>query len=133
MKLENIFGKIMNQSEIFKMAHRNTKKAFEDGRAEGDYMAIFSVYLTRAYMYNNQIKADFVEYKAAKNRPEYILDVPVWLLSKNLDQQEMQAMDTAYTSETVRETPKAKLIAFSTDFGRITCWVPKSVIKKHVA
>ncbi len=127
--LENMFGKVMNQSAIFKLAHKWTRNAFTKGGATGDYIAIFSEYLSLAYTRNNSIKADYAEYKAAKSRPQYIQDVPVWLLSKNLDQQEMQAMDTAYSRETVRETAKAMLIRFSTDFGNIQCWVPKSVIK----
>ena len=128
--LENMFGKVLDQAGIFKQAHQWTRKAFEDGRAEGSYQAWFSEFLRRSYARNNSIKDDYKEYKECRNRPDYIEDVPTWLLSKNLDQQEWQAVQTAYASETVRETLKAKLIAFSTDFGRITCWVPKSVIRK---
>ena len=130
--LENLFGKVLDQSGIFKLAHKWTKQAFKDGRAEGDYLAIFSEYLRRAYSHNESTKADYEEYKNCRNRVDYIEDVPTWLLSENLSQQEFQAVQTAYTSQTVRETAKAKLIAFSTDFGRITCWVPKSVMKKVV-
>ncbi|HJE96305.1 MAG TPA: hypothetical protein K8V00_01675 [Ligilactobacillus acidipiscis] len=129
--LENLFGKALDQSGIFKLAHKWTRNAFKHG-AEGDYIAIFSEYLHLAYEHNDSIKADYEEYKNCRNRVDYIEDAPTWLLSENLSQQEYQAVQTAYTSETVRETVKAKLIAFSTDFGRITCWVPKSVIK-HAA
>ena len=129
-KLQNMFGKVLDQAGIFKQAHQWTKQAFKDGRAEGSYQAWFAEYLRRAYAHNTSIKADYTEYKACQNRPEYIQDVPVWLLSKNLDRQEMQAMDTAYDRETVRETAKAMLVRFLTDYGNITCWVPKSVIKK---
>lgn len=38
--------------------------------------------------------------------------VPVWLMEKNLDQ-----------------TEKALLLCFETDFGNITMWAPKSVVK----
>ncbi|MCQ2076373.1 MAG: hypothetical protein MJZ20_04965 [Bacteroidaceae bacterium] len=55
--------------------------------------------------------------------------VPEWLLYENLDIQERCAVDGAYRMYAKRETEKAVLIEFDTEFGYITMWAPKSVVK----
>jgi len=57
--------------------------------------------------------------------------IPNWLMKKNLNRQELMALDTATIADMVvaKETEKAKLFAWTTDFGRVTMWAPKSVLK----
>lgn len=55
--------------------------------------------------------------------------VPEWLMKKNLSQAEYDGAHQAYSVYAKRETAKAVLINFDTDFGKITMWAPKSVVK----
>lgn len=55
--------------------------------------------------------------------------VPEWLMQKNLSQAEYDGAHQAYSVYASRETAKAVLINFDTDFGKITMWAPKSVVK----
>lgn len=55
--------------------------------------------------------------------------VPVWLMEKSLDPTELWGAQLAYNIEVERETEKALLLCFETDFGNITMWAPKSVVK----
>lgn len=60
-----------------------------------------------------------------------------WLAGKNLSQQEIQAINISNgslkdTYEVAKETEKAKLLQWDTDFGKVSMWAPKSVIDKQV-
>lgn len=55
--------------------------------------------------------------------------VPCWLMKKNLTQAEYDGAQQACEMYAKRETAKAVLINFTTDFGNITMWAPKSVVK----
>ena len=55
--------------------------------------------------------------------------VPEWLMKKNLSQAEYDGAHQAYGVYASRETAKAVLVNFDTDFGKITMWAPKSVVK----
>lgn len=55
--------------------------------------------------------------------------VPEWLMKKNLSQAEYDGAHQAYSVYASRETAKAVLVNFDTDFGKITMWAPKSVVK----
>ncbi|MEK1411294.1 hypothetical protein HCZ18_08090 [Limosilactobacillus fermentum] len=57
------------------------------------------------------------------------MGIPEWLMAKNLNQSENQGAHLAYSIYAKRETTKAVLINFTTDFGNITMWAPKSVVK----
>lgn len=64
--------------------------------------------------------------KQDKNRNYF--GVPDWILSENLNNEEYSAMQYATSMSVERETLKAELVSFDTDFGNITTWVPKSVL-----
>lgn len=55
--------------------------------------------------------------------------VPEWLMKKNLSQAEYDGAHQAYSVYASRKTAKAVLVNFDTDFGKITMWAPKSVVK----
>jgi hypothetical protein len=57
--------------------------------------------------------------------------IPNWLMQKNLTNQQLMALNTATVDDmvVVKETEKAKQFAWTTDFGRVTMWAPKSVLK----
>lgn len=57
------------------------------------------------------------------------MGIPEWLMAKNLNKSENQGAHMAYSIYAKRETAKAVLINFTTDFGNITMWAPKSVVK----
>lgn len=57
------------------------------------------------------------------------MGIPEWLMAKNLNQSENQGAHLAYSVYASRETAKAVLVNFDTDFGKITMWAPKSVVK----
>lgn len=57
------------------------------------------------------------------------MGIPEWLMAKNLNQSENQGAHLAYSIYAKRETAKAVLVEFATDFGNIDMWAPKSVVK----
>lgn len=62
--------------------------------------------------------------------PRYICGVPDWILSENFDEADNRAVRSfAYDAKIKRETEKAVLIQFITDFGSLFTWCPKSVFK----
>lgn len=67
------------------------------------------------------------------NGPEFLWingkGIPLWLMMKNLSQMEYQGAKLAYDMYAKRETEKAVLIHFDTDYGFIEMWAPKSVVK----
>ena len=51
-----------------------------------------------------------------------------WFLNKEFTQGERYAISTADDPSVVRETEKALLLKWKTEFGFIQHWVPKSVV-----
>lgn len=54
--------------------------------------------------------------------------IPGWVINKNLNSQESVSVKGADSCKVERETEKAILVSFDTDFGRVFLWSPKSVI-----
>lgn len=58
-----------------------------------------------------------------------IFGIPTWLIRKNLTNAEAYAvLNECYNMKVVRETEKAQLVEFSTNYGRVRMWTPKSVL-----
>ena len=56
--------------------------------------------------------------------------IPEWVLSKNFNSNELFAWHDETSDATIeRETEKAVLVSKSTEYGRLSTWVPKSVMK----
>lgn len=51
-----------------------------------------------------------------------------WFLDKNFDYYERQAYNTSFGFTVERETEKAVLIEIDGDYGKVTKWIPKSVL-----
>ncbi|TDM12646.1 hypothetical protein [Macrococcus bovicus] len=55
--------------------------------------------------------------------------VPEWIIRKNLTTEEAFAVINSYSQVTIRkETEKAVLVDFHTDWGHVSMWCPKSVM-----
>lgn len=56
--------------------------------------------------------------------------VPAWIVMKSLDQDRLYAVRAEGVNPTVaRETEKAVLLEWNTEFGKVSMWCPKSVLK----
>lgn len=65
--------------------------------------------------------------KLDTNEVKYI---PDWIVEKNLDQNQIYAVRAEGEDATAqRETEKAVLAAWTTEYGKVSLWVPKSVLK----
>ena len=58
--------------------------------------------------------------------------VPCWIVKKNLDQDKLYAVRAEGVNPTVaRETERAVLLEWDTEFGKVSMWCPKSVLKSE--
>ena len=80
-------------------------------------------------MYNKSIKRN-KGMKEMKNAIDYKNDkiaIPYWFISKNLTRTQSDAIiGERMTVE--KETEKAVLVKWNTDYGFVTLWTPKSII-----
>lgn len=132
----------MSKKNLMKQAHKLAKKIVEN---VGDYMIALKLALKKIWvmvkagrkkMSDTAFKSAVYELTHQKkdyNGPEFFWlgskGIPVWLMEKNLDQTELWGAQLAYNIGVERETEKALLLCFETDFGNITMWTPKSVVK----
>lgn len=67
---------------------------------------------------------------AAKNAPvRIIVSVAPWFLRKNFSQGQRYGIETCDNAVIKAETEKAYKLGFDTDFGYVTSWFPKSVLR----
>lgn len=97
--------KKINKSVLFKLAW-NLKKT--------------GVYNT----FSESLKAAWVSMKEAASK----IRVKSWFMQKNFTQNERYAIDCARSSSVQKETEKAVLVKWSTKFGSIDRWIPKSCL-----
>ncbi len=130
----------MSTKSLMKQAHKLAKEIVEK---VGDYMIALKLALKKIWamvkagrkrMSDSAFKSAVYELTHKQyNGPEFLWlgskGLPLWLMEKNLDQTELWGAQLAYNMYAKRETEKAALIVFETDFGNITMWAPKSVIK----
>lgn len=58
--------------------------------------------------------------------------VPAWIVEKNLDQDRFYAVRAEGVNPTLaRETEKAVLLEWDTEFGKVSMWCPKSILKSE--
>ena len=62
---------------------------------------------------------------------ERIRYIPEWFLSKNLDQQQLYATRVADNAYVTKETEKAFLANWDTEYGKVSTWVPKSLVSNE--
>lgn len=66
----------------------------------------------------------------AVNLDNEVKFIPEWIIEKNLDQNQIYAIRAeGEDASLVRETEKAILVAWFTEFGKVSMWCPKSVLK----
>ena len=58
--------------------------------------------------------------------------VPAWIVEKNLDQDRFYAVRAEGVNPSLaRETEKAVLLEWDTEFGKVSMWCPKSILKSE--
>jgi len=130
----------MTKRNMMKYAHQLAKKLVERTK---NYQIALSLALKEVWrqvkLYN---KKRFTKYSLAtaydrlvqpqmtgKNKEADVFGVPEWIIRKNLDVNEACAVINECDSmSVVRETEKAQLVKFSTNYGYVTMWTPKSVL-----
>jgi len=138
-KYEMLKGEIkMTKRNMMKYAHKLAKMLVEK---TGDYQIALSFALKEIWRqvkkYN---KKRFTKYSIATaydrivHRDKFtaqadVFGVPAWIIDKNLSRDEAYAvLNETSSMEVVRETAKAKLVKFDTNYGNVTMWTPKSVL-----
>lgn len=130
----------MSKKNLMKQAHKLAKELV---KKVGDYMVALKLALKKVWamakagrkkMSDSAFKEALYELTHKQyNGPEFFWlgskGIPLWLMDNNLDQSEMQGAMLAYNIYAERYTEKAVLVVFETDFGNITMWAPKSVVK----
>ncbi|WP_434716693.1 hypothetical protein [Lacticaseibacillus paracasei] len=127
----------MTKRNMMKAAHAIAKEIVEE---VGDYQIALSIALKEVWrqvkLYGKKRFGDVAVLTASQrlvtpkqDRNANIYGVPAWIIKKNLSQDEASAVlsRTAGIS-IVRETEKAQLVRFDTDFGNVEMWTPKSVL-----
>jgi|SRR5690625_413077 len=130
----------MTKRNMMRYAHEIAKRIVEDVE---DYQIALSLALKEIWRqvklydkkrftkYSLQTAADRITQPqmAFKEKETDIFGVPAWIIRKNLDSNQAYAvLNEANRMKTVRETEKAKLVEFDTNYGKITMWTPKSVL-----
>lgn len=126
----------MTKKNMMKHAHQLAKMLVEK---TGDYQIALSFALKEIWRqvkkYN---KKRFTKYSIATaydlHRDKFtaqadVFGVPAWIIEKNLSRDEAYAvLNEVRSMEVVRETAKAQLVKFNTNYGNVTMWTPKSVL-----
>lgn len=60
---------------------------------------------------------------------ERVLEVKQWFMNKNFSLNEQFIAENSYQNDVVKETEKAVQIKFSSDYGKMVKWVPKSCLQ----
>lgn len=123
-------------SKQMKFAHKVANKI---AKYVGDYAVALKLALKYVWgMVRNNAKrwgektVERVALTLLSPRVEPNIDgVPMWIIEKNLGDEEVSAIKSGCTFYVqTKETEKAIGGYFSTDFGRIYMWCPKSVLVK---
>src|SRR5699024_12833660 len=123
---------------MMRYAHQLAKMLVE--RTE-DYPMTLSLALTEVWRQVNLYgKKRFTKYSIANayarlvqpkvvNSKNDVHGVPAWIIKKNLSSEQAYAvLNECETMEVKRETEKAQLVEFNTQYGNIEMWTPKSVL-----
>ena len=132
--------KTMTKRNMMKYAHKIAKELVKDTK---NYQMALSLALKEIWrqvkLYN---KKRFTQYSLAtaydrirqpqmsgKGQQDDVYGVPAWVINNNLDSDESYAvLNECEGMSVVRETEKAQLVEFVTNYGKVTMWTPKSVL-----
>lgn len=127
----------MTKHNMMKAAHSIARESVDE---VGDYQIALSIALKevwrQAKLYGKKRFGDVAVLTASQrlvtpkeDRNANIYGVPTWIIKKNLSQDEASAvLSRTAGMSIVRETEKAQLVRFDTDFGNVEMWTPKSVL-----
>lgn len=127
----------MNRKEIMKSAHKIAKQLVKH---TGDYGIALSMAMKHVWnmakigvrQINDMGVQSAVANLTKQSQPKVVRNidgVPEWIIRKNLDDNQAYAVLNENNKTTiVRETEKAKLFKFDTEYGYIEMWSPKSVL-----
>lgn len=129
----------MTKKQMMVSAHKIAKQIV---KFVGDYMVALSLALKEVWRqvktYNKKRFGAEAIYSAAARltypkveakKDQNVDGVPAWIIRKNLSQNEAYAVLNECSGSTViRETEKAVLVSFDTEYGKIEMWSPKSVL-----
>ncbi|EGQ3505533.1 hypothetical protein [Staphylococcus pseudintermedius] len=128
----------MKKRHMMKSAHKIAKEIVF---LVGDYMIALKLALKEVWrLVKTYNKKRFTEIsifttaarlgtKKPENKGRFVGGVPEWIINKNLTTEEAYAvLNNGPQVSVTRETEKAVLVDFHTDFGHITMWCPKSVM-----
>lgn len=102
-----------------KVLFKNAWKFAKDGAKQfgGSAKEYFAAALKKAW----KLKREF-------ENPASSLEIKQWFVNKNFFGEEARIADYSYDRQIERETAKAVLIKFVSDYGTMTKWVPKSCL-----
>jgi len=133
----------MTKKNMMRYAHQLAKKLVKETE---NYQIALSFALKEIWrqvkLYN---KKRFTKYSIATafdriGNPNYrkmfdsntnsdVYGVPAWIIKNNLNNDESYAvLNECDSMSVVRETEKAQLVEFVTNYGKVTMWTPKSVL-----
>lgn len=129
----------MEKQEIMKKAHKIAKQMKVRTR---NYQIALSFALKLVWAdttkdwnmkeiaeYLNETRNEFNGVKVVETTQDLAnAEIPAWLIKKNLTSAEQSAINYGAEKTIKRETEKAVLFQFTTDFGTIEMWAPKSVL-----
>lgn len=127
----------MTKRNMMKYAHQLAKLLVEQ---TGDYQIALSFALKEVWrqvkLYDkkrftkNSIMSAYVRLRQPRrNNTRNVFGVPAWIIRKNLTNEEAYAvLNECDSMKVVRETEKAQLVEFDTNYGRVRMWTPKSVL-----
>ncbi len=128
----------MNKRHMMKSAHKIAKMI---KHLVGDYMIALKLALKEVWRlvktYDKKRFTEVAIYTTAvrlgterdKNQGRFVGGAPEWIIRKNLSQEEAYAvLNNGPNVSQKRETEKAVLLDFHTDWGHIQMWCPKSVM-----
>lgn len=127
----------MTKRNMMKYAHQLAKLLVEE---TGDYQIALSFALKEVWrqvkLYDkkrftkNSIMSAYVRLRhPRRNNNQNVFGIPTWIIRKNLTNEEAYAvLNECDSMKVVRETEKAQLVEFSTNYGLVKMWTPKSVL-----
>ena len=129
----------MTKKSMMKAAHKIAKRIVE---YVGNYMVALQIALKEVWRqvktYNKKrfgawaiesAAARLATPKVEKESVDSAFGIPAWIIRKNLNSNEAYAvLNQSSSMNVVRETEKAQLVEFETDFGTVQLWTPKSVL-----
>lgn len=119
-KKETITMKKMSMKVLMKNAWATAKNGAK--KFGGSAKEYFAEALKQAWKLKRQ-------FEGLEKGMERVLEVKQWFMNKNFSSNEQFIAENSYQNDVVKETEKAVQIKFSSDYGKMVKWVPKSCLE----